>query len=75
MPHSHGLSNNPYPEPNQPNSPHIILSSPHSYKPWFKSPEVHHSYKGGTLMKGNKEIEVKKLSSFIKVSINWNEII
>ena len=22
MPHSQGLSNNPYPEPNQPNSPH-----------------------------------------------------
>ena len=22
MPHSQGISNNPYPEPNQPNSPH-----------------------------------------------------
>ena len=24
MPHSPGLSNNPYPEPNQPNSPHQV---------------------------------------------------
>ena len=27
MPHSQGLSNNPYPEPNQPNIPHGYLSS------------------------------------------------
>ena len=26
MPHSQGLSNNPYPEPNQPNYPHWYLS-------------------------------------------------
>jgi hypothetical protein len=26
MPHSQDLSNNPYPEPNQPNSPHWYLS-------------------------------------------------
>ena len=27
MPHSQGLSNNPYPEPNQPNSPHWVHSN------------------------------------------------
>ena len=27
MPHSQGLSENPYPEPNQPNSPHRYVSS------------------------------------------------
>ena len=26
MPHSHGLSNNPYPEPNQPNSSYFLTN-------------------------------------------------
>ena len=30
MPHSQGLSNNPYPEPNQPNSPTLIPISSRS---------------------------------------------
>ena len=35
MPHSQGLFNNPYPEPNQPNSPHwhLSLQGPFQYCP------------------------------------------
>ena len=35
IPHSQGLSNNSYPEPNQPNSPHCYLSLPGPFSFFF----------------------------------------
>ena len=67
MPHSQGLFNNPYLEPNQPNSPHIFKVHSNSVLP--STPRPPNNNNSNNNNNNNNDILLKKLLVVCKVRL------